>query len=374
VVSIYQQFGLRQVINASGKMTALGASAVHPSVAQAMAEAAMDYVDMEELLRAAGRHIAGATGAEDGCPTAGAAAGLAISTAAVIAGTNLRLIEQLPDSLGLPNEVVVQKGHAVHFGAAIAQMIALGGGKLVEAGHANLVEAAHIESHINERTVALLYVKSHHAVQKGMQPLATMIALAHRYGLPLIVDAAAEEDLRAYIAVGADLVIYSGGKAIGGPTSGFICGRADLIEACRAQYKGIGRAMKVGKEAIIGLLTALSRYEQRDSGAAEQRRRMAWLAEQLNQLPGLAAQVVQDEAGRNIYRVQVTVDEEAAGFAAAEWIRQLEGGRPAIFTRNHYANLGVIHIDPRPLLPEQERIILARFQEIAASKGGQKSQ
>lgn len=212
------------------------------------------------LLKVISRHIAAATGAEDGCPTSGAAAGIAISIAAVIAGCRLSLIEQLPFSEGLKNNIVIQKGHAVHFGASVQQMIALGGGKAVEVGNANHVEEAHLREAIDAQTAALFYVKSHHAIQKGMQSLATMIQLGREYGLPVIVDAAAEEDLRRYVALGADLVIYCRGKVIGGPTSGFITGRASLVTACRAQYKGVGRAMKVGKEAIAGLLTALRQY------------------------------------------------------------------------------------------------------------------
>jgi len=366
-VGIYQTFGLQPIINASGKMTALGASAVHPAVAQAMADAAMDYVDMQDLMLTAGKYIAAATNAEDGCPTAGAAAGIAIATAAVIAGTNLKLIEQLPFSEGLPNEIIIQKGHSVHFGASISQMIRLGGGKVIEVGHTNHVEKAHVEEAIQDRTSALFFVKSHHTVQKGMQQLETFIELAKQYNLPLIVDAAAEEDLRTYVAQGADMVIYSGGKAIGGPTSGFICGRATYMQACRAQYKGIGRAMKVGKEAIIGLLTALQRYDRSEADAAEQQQRMKWLVDQLKEIPGLKSEVVQDDAGRAIYRARITINPEAAGFGVSDMIKRLESGTPSIHTRNHYGNVGIISIDPRPLLPGQEQIIVERIKAIINS-------
>ncbi|MEK4339957.1 MULTISPECIES: DgaE family pyridoxal phosphate-dependent ammonia lyase [Brevibacillus] len=363
-MGIYQQLGLKQVINASGKMTALGGSAVHPEVARAMGEAAMDYVEISELIEKAGKLIAEATGGEDGCPTAGAGAGIAISVAAVIAGTDLRLIERLPDSAGLKNKIILQKGHAVHFGASLRQMVALGGGQAIEAGHANHVEEAHLRAEIDEQTAALLFVQSHHAVQKGMQSLETMIQLGRDHKVPVIVDAAAEEDLRRYVAMGADLVIYSGGKAIGGPTSGFITGRKDLIEACRAQYKGVGRAMKTGKEAIVGLLSALARYSQAAGHGGEWRDRAERLAQELNQLSGLSASVVKDEAGRDIYRTQVRIDERESGFSAKEVIRLLEKGDPAVFTRNHYANTGVIFIDPRPLHEGQEKVIAARFKEI----------
>lgn len=366
-MSVFQHFGLRQVINGCGKMTVLGASAVDEAVAEAMAKAAMDYVEIAKLLPAAGQYIARATGAADGCPTCGAAAGIAISTAAVIAGCDLGKIESLPNSAGMKNEIILQKGHAVNFGADITQMIRLGGGKPVEVGCANLVEAAHIRAAITEHTAALFYVKSHHAVQKGMQSIEVMRQIATEYDLPLIIDAAAEEDLTRYIALGADLVIYSGGKALSGPTSGFICGRKALCEACRMQYKGIGRAMKVGKEGVVGLLTALSRYTERDEDAAGQKKRMNLLLEALAGIKGVGGKIVQDEAGREIYRAELAIDEKVAGISAAQIAAALEGGEIAIHTRNYYLAQGKIYVDPRPLLSGQEMIIAGRIKEILAA-------
>lgn len=109
-MSIFEKYGLRQVINGCGKMTVLGASAIDKEVAEAMGAAAMDYVEIADLLPAAGKVIAAATGAEDGCPTCGASAGIAISTAAVISGKNLDIIENLPDSEGLKNQIDPAKG------------------------------------------------------------------------------------------------------------------------------------------------------------------------------------------------------------------------------------------------------------------------
>lgn len=367
-MSIYQKYGLKKIVNGSGKMTALGATAVHPEIARALSDAAMDYVDIDELMAAAGQAIAQVTGAESGCPTVGAAAGVAIAAAAVIAGTNLTLIERLPNSDGLKNEIVLQKGHSVHFGAAISQMISLGGGRAIEVGQANHVEKAHIEQAITDKTAALFYVKSHHAVQKGMQSIDTMTAIAKERGLPLIIDAAAEEDFRKYIAAGADLVVYSGGKALGGPTSGFICGKAGLVKACRMQYKGIGRAMKVGKEAMTGLMAALERYGSVVEDPQRQIDRMNWLARQFDGIAGIEGRVVQDEAGRAIYRAQLTIDAGVVGKSADSIIKELEAGTPAIYTRNHYANLGMISVDPRPLLAGQEELIAARIKEVINNK------
>lgn len=365
-LSIYAELGLKKVINASGKMTALGGSALTAEVAEAMARAAKDYVNMEDLFRIAGQKVAALVGAEAACITSGAAAGIAISVAACIAGCDLSLIERLPDSAGLPNEVILPKGHSINFGAPVTQVIRLGGGRPIEVGHANEVKAAHFLGAIGERTAALLYVKSHHTVQKGVISLQEMIALSKEKNIPLIVDAAAEEDLNQYLKLGADLVIYSGGKAVEGPTSGFICGRKDLIEACQQQYRGIGRAMKIGKEGIVGLLVALDRYVNRDNSpeVADQKKRMSWLVEKLGEIPYLEAKLIQDEAGRQIYRAQITLDEKRLGLTAKEVVKLLEEDNPAIYTRNHFVNLGIISIDPRPLLPGQEVIILERLREI----------
>lgn len=363
-MNVYEKFGLRKIVNASGKMTVLGATAVQPEIAQAVSEATMDYVLIEELMEAAGRKIAGATGAEDGCPTSGAAPGIAIAVAAVIAGTNLSLIEKMPDSTGLKNEIILQKGHSVNFGAPVTQMIALGGGKVVEVGQANHVQKCHIEEAITDKTAALFYIKSHHAVQKGMQSIETMAAIAKANNIPFIIDAAAEGDFKQYFAKGADLVVYSGGKALGGPTCGFICGKKELICACRKQYNGIGRAMKVGKESMIGLMTALELYDKKVDDSKLQVERMNWLIGQLADVPGIQGEIVQDESGRPIYRAELTIDAKVTGKDAYTLIAELEAGNPAIYTRNYYANLGKISIDPRPLLPGQEELIVANIKKI----------
>ena len=134
----------------------------------------------------------------------------------------------------------------------------MGGGKLVEAGYANECSADQLAAAITPRTAAILYIKSHHCVQKSMLNVAQAAAVARSHNLPLIVDAAAEEDLQAYYRAGADLVIYSGAKAIEGPTSGLVIGKTQYVEWVKRQSNGIGRAMKVGKEGILGLTCALS--------------------------------------------------------------------------------------------------------------------
>ncbi|GLS05030.1 selenocysteine synthase [Chitiniphilus shinanonensis] len=364
-MNIYQRIGLKRVINACGKMTILGVSAVDRAVMEQAAEAAANYVEIDALIDRVGVLVSAHTGAEDSCVTSSASAGIAISVAAVISRGAPGLVERLPDSSGLANEVVLLKGHSVNYGAPVTTMIRLGGGVPVEAGQANEAEPFQVEAAIGERTAALLYVKSHHAVQKGMVPLAEMIRIAREHQLPLIVDAAAEEDLRKYVAAGADLVIYSGAKAIDAPTSGFITGRAPLIAACKAQYHGIGRAMKIGKENMLGLLAALDRYAvQRHDGRADIPRLQAAI-DRINTLRGLSAELEHDEAGREIYRARVRVHPEVLGLDAVAVEAQLRGGSPAIYTRKYYLNAGVFSIDPRALQGDDLDLIVERLRQLA---------
>ena len=349
-MNLYKNKGLTEIINASGRMTALGVSTPRAATLEAMASAGRHFVVLEELMAYADGEISKYTKGEASCPTACASAGIAISVAATIAKDNLLQIETLPVSLaGAKNEIVLQKGHAVNFGAPIETMIRAGGGVPVLAGQANKVKREHVAASITEKTAALFYVKSHHCVQKGMLSVEEMAEIAHEHGLPLIVDAAAEESLTKYLEAGADLVIYSGSKAIEGPTSGFITGKKDWIHACHLQYLGVGRAMKIGKENIMGLLQALADYreERTEEEIATMKAWAGRLGEKLNTIDGLNASLVQDEAGRAIFRTKVKVDAAIAGMTAADLVKAMKDSDPAVYIREHYVNTGVLTFDLR---------------------------
>ncbi len=363
--SIYERNGLRRVINASGRMTALGVSTIHDDTGKALVEAAQNYVVIDELIDRVGELICPFTGAEGSCPTANTSAAICLSIAAVMTGPDIDLVERIPDTRGMKNEVIIQKGHCVNYGAPVTQMIRTVGAVPVEVGHANKVLPENIIGAITDKTAALLYVKSHHCVQKGMVSIQDMVKIAHDHGLPLIVDASAEEDLRKYVAMGADLVCYSGAKAIEGPTSGFITGRKDLTDAAKLHYKGIGRPMKVGKESMMGLVKALEIYDARDQEAhcKELNAVVDRLASLLEGLPHIRVSRSVDEAGRSISRVRVDVLPDCP-LTAQQIGDQLKGGDPAVFTRDHFLNVGTIFFDPRPMLPGDAEAVAARMKEI----------
>ncbi len=245
-------------------------------------------------------------------------------------------------------------------------MVYLGGGKLIEVGYANEGRAEHIKDAICEQTAAILYVKSHHAVQKNMLSVEEAWEIAKRKDIPLIVDAAAEDDLCKYVRC-SDLAIYSGSKAIEGPTSGIIAGKRKYVEWVKVQLHGIGRSMKVGKETTFGLLQALEEYMVKEDRSDIEQASLQGLM-LLNDLPGIRVTIVQDEAGRANYRGRVQVDLQQAGITAKELVEGLQQGEIAIYTRDYGVKQGYFDIDPRPLLGDDLLVIVDRIRKLI---GGQ---
>lgn len=363
-MNIYEKFHIKNVINCSGKMTYLGSSLLSNEVSQAMVDASKNYVHMENLMDKAGEYLASVCGSEAGCISAGASAGIIISVAACITKGNPLLIEQVPFVKNLPNKILIQKGHTISFGASINQMIQLGGGNPTEVGLVNKCLPYHLEEAIDEEVAAILYVKSHHAIQTDMISLEKTIEIAHKHNIPVIMDAAAEENLTAYIEKGVDLVIYSGAKAFEGPTSGFIVGRKELIEMCRKQYTGVGRPMKVGKENILGLMEAVNRYVSMESNVEKQLKIVNFISDKLSNKDGIKVSIAKDVAGREIYRAKISVDESILGINATELDNKLKQGQQVIYTRNHHADMGYFEIDPRPMRLGDEEIVVNRISEI----------
>ncbi|AIR59434.1 selenocysteine synthase [Cedecea neteri] len=361
--NIYQQLGLKQVINACGKMTILGVSSVSPDVMQATAKAASAFVEIDRLVDRTGELISRYTGAEDSYATSCASAGIAIAVAAAITRGDPACVTLMPESSGMANEVIMLRGHNVDYGAPVTSAIRLGGGRVVEVGSSNLAACWQLESAVTENSAALLYVKSHHCVQKGMLSIEDFVQVAQRHNLPLIVDAAAEEDLQAWVASGADMVIYSGAKAFNAPTSGFITGKKQWITACKAQHHGIARAMKIGKENMVGLVYALENYHQGQAiVTAEQ---LQPTVEAISAIRGLSADIEQDEAGRAIWRVRIRVNAQELGLDAREVESRLREGDIAIYARRYNLHQGVFSLDPRTVAEGEMALIVARLQEIA---------
>ncbi|MBO7743750.1 DgaE family pyridoxal phosphate-dependent ammonia lyase [Paenibacillus sp. MWE-103] len=364
--TLHAKYGLKRVVNASGRMSILGVSAPTDGVMAAMKTGGQSYVEMADLADKSGAYAAKLLNAEDAVIVNSASSGIAMAVAAVVTRGDERASLKLHQELPERNEIVLFKGHNVQYGAPVETMVALGGGKLVEAGYANEGRKAHLEMALGARTAAILFVQSHHCVQKNMIKVEEAWEVARRRGVPLIVDAAAEEDLRKYPAC-SDLVIYSGSKAIEGPTSGIVAGKADCVSWVKTQLHGIGRSMKVGKESIFGLLRALDEYFEKGDASEQERAALAAL-DALGALPGVDVRIVQDEAGRAIFRGRVNIDEAVAGLSARAVNDALRGGDIAVYTRDYGVAQGYFDIDPRSLQGDDLAVIIGRIQDIIGGK------
>lgn len=266
-MGVYERLGVTPMINAWGTITKVGGSRMHPRVLEAMTEASRSFVDIHLLQEKAGQEIARMLGVEAAMVTAGATAGLSIAAAACMAHDDPVKILQLPDTSSMPNEALTLKAHRVLYD----QGIRLAGARFVEVGVSSFASLEQVEAAISDRT-ALFFYAAEAASTRGSLALADVAAVLKRHAVPLIVDAAAElppkSNLTSFLQAGADLVVFSGGKEIRGPqSSGLVLGSPEMIGWCRANSypdHGVGRGMKVDKETIVGLVTAVELFMQRD--------------------------------------------------------------------------------------------------------------
>jgi L-seryl-tRNA(Ser) seleniumtransferase len=384
--SALERLGLRPVINANGPASRLGGNTLSRAAQEAMLEAGQRFVPLQELQARASETIARVTGAEAGCVASGAAACLFLAAAACMAGDDLAAMDRLPDTDGLRNEIVVHRAHRNPYD----HVLRAAGAHFVEVGYLGVPSTPgtrgwELESAITERTCAFYYVTP--LVPNEVLPLAAFAEIAHRHGLPVIVDAAGAmpplENLTRFIAEGADLVAYSGGKGIGGPAaSGFLAGRRDLVLSATLQQQdmyihpamwsgpfgelgpefsadpprqGMGRMLKVGREEIAGLIAALEEYVQRDH-AAEAARNSAVAAEIADRLQAVRG------ASVSLSGSSVVVDFSDSGgpSRAAEVLRNLREGSPRVFCHDGWVHDGILIIATATLCDDEVDVLVER--------------
>lgn len=359
---IFARYGLRRVINASGTETPFGASPVRPEVIEALAALLPHSVFMSELQLAASRTIAKECGSEAGCVTGCTAASIAISVAGTMTGADLALVEQIPDTRGMKNEVIVLRGHLVSYAHHVEQNVRLAGARIVEVGAATDAGLYQIRHALSERITAALYVVSP-LVSQRLPDLASFVSVCHERAVPVIVDAAAMSDPRPYIADGADLVLWSAHKFMASTTAGLVAGRASLVRACLFQENGIGRPMKVGKEGVIGAIAALEAWAARDTPHEDARvqGRAAKVAARLGALPGVEAIPLRRQ-------VRMKVDAAKSGTSAGAIAACLAAGDPAVLLWAHHAREGELLLTANKLDDDTAELVCQRFEE--ALSGG----
>jgi uncharacterized pyridoxal phosphate-dependent enzyme len=322
--NVYTRLGVKTVINCRGTWTYLSGSLEFPEVQAAQREASEHFVNMFELQHAASRRLAELTGAEAGMITSGAAGAMASATAACMAGTDPKYIWQLPDTTGLKHEVIMVGGRS-----AFDNAIRLTGAKLV------LVKTPEeLANAINENT-AMIYTTHLGDELRGE------FAVAKKYKVPMLLDDAAGippiENIKLYAQMGLDMYTFSGGKGLRGPQcSGLLLGRKDLIEAAMrntSPWEGaVCRAMKVGKEEIIGLLTAVETWLKADLNALnrEWSSRVERIQKLVNTVPGVETDISIPTDGNRYPTLHISWDEEAWGFSVKDCVQKLRAGDPVI--------------------------------------------
>ncbi|MBA3594895.1 MAG: threonine aldolase [Polaromonas sp.] len=335
--------GLERVINAWGTPTPYGVSRSDPAVGEAVALMLQGQVVVADLQALAGRELAAWSGAESACVTHCSAAAITLAVAACMAGTDAARVAQLPDSTGMPKRVLLA-AHQVHYGQAITQAVRLAGAQPVPCP-----APADVAAELARGGVAcVLAVESHLAAGSGPAVTGELAALAHAAGVPLLLDAAAQDwRARELVAGGADLVLLSGQKYLRSPTAGLVLGRVDLVAALDAQHSGIGRAMKPTKEALAGVLAALRLRDDlpQDEWCMAQRRKLDTLAAAAADWPGVTVARTPDPQGNGFTRLGLNVDAAVTGINAAGVIERLRAGDPVVAVAPHRAAQGCIGLE-----------------------------
>jgi L-seryl-tRNA(Ser) seleniumtransferase len=377
--SPYRRLGVRPLINARGCATLAGGTLMDDEVLQAFTEAARSFVLISELQERAGRVIADITGAENGYVVSGAAAGLTLATAACIARFDVDVMNRLPDVTGVRAEVVVQRVHLNPYDHAVRAA----GARLVAVD----ADVASMAAAIGPDTVAAFF---HAQEERAGLSSAEFIEVAHRAGVPVIVDASMSlppaSNLRRFIAEGADVVAFSGGKTIRGPQgAGFIAGRADLLLSVALQHQdmdvlpdtwharrlladgvisrppthGIGRSMKVSKEEIAALTTALERYVARDHDA-EAARWESVARRLVAALDGVGPMTVTfepaDASDRPIPFAVLRVD-PSSPVDATTVVQRLLADDPRVLVNDYAVADGIIRLNPENLDVDDVEVI-----------------
>jgi len=371
MADIYRRLGVRPIINARGTHTRLGGTLIRHEVLDAMREAASAYVVLDELQDKASEVIARATGAQAGIVVGGAEAGLLIGTAAILAGADPAKIAQLPVTDGMRNEAIMHRAHRNGYDHGVRAA----GAKIVDIGYGSSTLAYQLQAAINERTALVVYLMSPWA-SHGALSLEKTCEIAHEANIPVLVDAAAmlppTNSLQRFIAEGADLVTFSGGKGLMGPqSSGILAGRADLIRAARMNGNpnhSIGRAAKAAKEDIVGLIVALENYMQRDHDAdmASWRAQAEWMLQRLNDYPDVGASYLHDGREHPVPRVELVFGPDS-GIDAHELVVALEEHDPRVFLfepTGPSATPNSIVINTQTMQPGEEQLVVQALREV----------
>lgn len=366
---LYESLGVKTLINSRGTFTIITGSQSLPEVKKAMDEASRHYPQMDELMDGVGKRLAEITGAEWGIVTNGCCAAIAHCTSAAIAGNNPERMQQLPDLTGLKNEVIIPAYSRNVYDHAVRMV----GVKIVEVKEPGALEAA-----FNDRT-AMVYILGGPG-DDGPLGTRVMAEAARRHNVPVLVDAAAEIltlKPNVHLERGATAVAYSGGKCIRGPqAAGLLIGEKAWLQAAwanSAPHHAYGRAMKVGKEEIMGMLAAVEMWIKRDHPAEwkEWEARLGHIAGRAEKVAGVTSKITQPSADLSNRSPRLTLqwDGAALGITGTELSKVLLDTEPRIVvagaTGTRSDNMAsTLSIIPYQMMPGEEKVVAERIHTL----------
>lgn len=379
------RLGVRSWVNASNWSTVLGGTWIPEYVLDAMNEVSRTFVDMYELIAKVDEHIAKLCQVEDAHVVSGAGAAIELAVAGCLAGNDFGKWSKLPNVDGMRNEVAMPRGHYI----AYTPQWAASGARIAEYGQAGSLRSIvnELESAINEKTCCLSYTVSYNVVPRGMIPLEEVISAGKRHDIPVVVDAASMlppvSNLHRFTDMGADIVCFSGGKAIQGPNNtGMMLGSgkgADIIKAVRDHsfpHDGWGRGHKISKEQIVGLSVALEEFVKSGDSLYEKQMAVAeYFVKELGDIPGLQVSIIPNDdtyhehvSMPHVPRVKIEWDTDTLGFSAADLDLYMAKEDPPVTLRksiyyDYYTNKSWRLIDTFYLREEEVLLIARRLEE-----------
>jgi D-glucosaminate-6-phosphate ammonia-lyase len=373
MANIFQELGVRPVLNAHGNRTALGGNTPSPAVRALMDEMEDYYVDMGDLVDSVGERVSEMLGVEAALVTSGCAAALAVGAAACMTGDDPDKMEQIPDTTGMPDEFIIQRQLRVRYDRAMT----IPGGKLVVIGHEDKTTPEQLEEAIGPNTAGIHYLApgtSH----PGALPIEDVIRIGHSHDIPIIVDAAGQvypiDNLSRYAKMGADLVAY-GAKYFGSVnSSGLLTGRKDLVGIARTHssigfestpVKSFGRPMKIDRQEVVAVYAALREWltTNHEDRFAAYETRMASLRADLTGIPGLTFFDSPEDGPAD--GLGVTIDSTVVGMTAEEIAEELKDGNPSIWVRHPVGPDSLVFRMPT-LRPGGEQVIAQTMRELLA--------
>ena len=369
-MSIYKEFNIQPIINASGSYTMLGGSKMSKQTLMDMESASENFVQIKELQDKVYEEIARMTKNVSACITNGATAGLYLSVAAAVQRKyNKRFYYLTKEEISKCN-VVMFKAHRNPYDLVISQL----GLKYKEIAFPNIMlppTKEDLQEAIDENTVAFLYVDTGWTPE-GDMPLEDIIEIKRQKEIPVIVDAAAQlppvENLWRFSEIGADVTVFSGGKDLKGPqSSGLMVGNNEfmsIVKSLSFPTYGIGRMLKVGREELVGLYSAIKQYINMDHD-----KRYDWCENEINKLEKSfynhplfeVKRSFPNEAGQPIARAHVRIKNEKILFSDIQ--KYMIQGNVSVYIMSEEP--GSFYINPMTLYDEEmDKIIdkLKRFK------------